>query len=78
MIYVNFVFLHSFCPMFSCNLQEYGGIYLDSDMVVIKKLDMFRDVQMAAGKAGSSWNLANGVLISVANHSLMKVIQLVE
>ena len=52
---------------------EYGGIYLDSDMVVIRQLDVFRSAEMVAGKAGSKDHLSNGVLIAVSNHGLMKV-----
>ena len=33
-------------------LLEYGGIYLDSDMVITKNLDIFRHVQFAANKTG--------------------------
>ena len=53
---------------------EYGGTYLDSDMVITKKLDIFRDVQFAANKAGSFPNLANGVMISVPGQDLLKVV----
>ena len=42
-------------------------------MVIIHKLDIFRDVHMAAGKAGSMGTLANGVLIAEPQYSLMKV-----
>ena len=52
---------------------EYGGIYLDTDMVIIKKLDIFRDVQFAANQEGSYEQLANGILFSVPGHHLLQV-----
>ena len=52
-------------------LLEYGGIYLDSDVVVLRPLDIFRESHFAAGKAGSSINLANGILIAEPQNSLL-------
>ncbi|XP_012934984.1 uncharacterized protein LOC106011108 [Aplysia californica] len=54
-------------------LAEYGGIYLDSDMVIFRNMDIFRAVQFAANKAGSNANLANGIMFSVPGAELLKI-----
>jgi len=53
-------------------LLEYGGIYLDSDMVLTRKLDIFREATFAASKAGSSANLANGAMFSEPNSTVLQ------
>ena len=59
-------------PLYPLN-KEYGGIYLDSDMIITKKLDLFRSVQFAASKEGGADNLSNGVLFAVPGQELLKV-----
>ena len=54
-------------------LIEYGGIYLDSDMIITRKLDLFRSVQFAANKEGGDGSLSNGILIAVPGQELLKI-----
>lgn len=54
-------------------LHKYGGVYLDTDMEVVKPLDIFLKNKIFFGKENNV--LVNcGIIGSISNHKLLKVI----
>lgn len=52
-------------------LHEYGGVYMDADMELLKPLDKFLNAQMFVGQE-SNGIFANSIVGSVAGHPLLK------
>ncbi|PVD32955.1 hypothetical protein C0Q70_08402 [Pomacea canaliculata] len=55
-----------------CHL-EYGGVYLDTDSVVLKSLDHVRIHPVVMGTEVSGWNLCNGMMLSEKNSTFLQL-----
>ncbi|CDW75669.1 UNKNOWN [Stylonychia lemnae] len=56
-------------------LQTYGGIYIDIDMAVVKKLDelLFKDIDFIIGVSNTqAFELNNAIIASIPNHPILQ------
>ncbi|XP_005097595.2 uncharacterized protein LOC101848658 [Aplysia californica] len=54
-------------------LQEYGGVYLDTDESLLRPVDIFRAVGFAVSVEGNGSRLANGVMFARPDHEIAKI-----
>ncbi|CAM9611235.1 unnamed protein product, partial [Ectocarpus fasciculatus] len=52
-------------------LIEHGGIYLDTDVLIMKSLDRFKYNSMTMGQE-NPWKLGNAVMLAAKNSSFMR------
>lgn len=52
--------------------SEYGGIYIDTDTVILRSLDPLRDYNFTLSKAFDT-NLSNGLIMSVRNATFANI-----
>ncbi|XP_012937849.1 uncharacterized protein LOC101860810 [Aplysia californica] len=52
-------------------LRDFGGIYLDTDSLILKPIDIFRATSFAAGLEGNFPTMSNALMLAEANHSLL-------
>ena len=60
-------FIFAFIEYIFSSFSEYGGIYLDTDEIVLKSFDEFRNYSITLCSEIIGNNLANGIIVAVRN-----------